>query len=101
MTAYVIANTTVTDQEKYQKEFIPATLRSHKVHHVEIVVRTGAIEAVAGQAPERMVILKFRDLDHARSWYQSPEQQRALQIAKECTTNMTVLMVPGFEEAAK
>jgi uncharacterized protein (DUF1330 family) len=100
MTAYVIANTTVTDQEKYQKEFIPATLRSHKVHQVEIVVRTGSIEAVAGQAPERMVILKFRDLDHARSWYQSPEQQQALQIAKECTTNMTVLIVPGFEEAA-
>jgi uncharacterized protein (DUF1330 family) len=48
-----------------------------------------------------MVILKFRDLDHARSWYQSPEQQQALQIAKECTTNMTVLMVPGYEEAAK
>ena len=101
MTAYVIAQTTVTNQEKYQKEFLPATVRSHEAHHVEIVVRTGAIEAVAGQAPERMVILKFRDLDHARSWYQSPEQQQALQIAKECTASMTVLMVPGFEEAAK
>ena len=97
MTAYVIANTTVTDQQKYQKEFIPATVRSHKVHHVEIVVRTGSIEALAGQAPERMVILKFRDLDHARSWYHSPEQQQALQIANECTTGITAFLVPGYE----
>jgi uncharacterized protein (DUF1330 family) len=67
MTAYVIAQTTVTDQEKYQKEFIPATLRSHEVHNVEILVRTNAVEALSGgQAPERMVVLKFRDLAHAR-----------------------------------
>ena len=37
MTAYVIAQTTLTDKEKYQKEFIPV--------------------------PERMVILNFLDLD--------------------------------------
>ena len=98
MTAYVIAQTSLTNQEKYQKEFIPASIRSHEVHHVEIVVRTGAIEAVAGQAPERMVILKFRDLAHARSWYESPEVREMLRIAKECTKNMTVLMVPGFED---
>jgi uncharacterized protein (DUF1330 family) len=98
MTAYVVAQTTLTNQEKYQKEFIPASMRSHEVHHVEIVVRTGAIEAVAGQAPERMVILKFRDLAHARSWYESPEVREILRIAKECTKNMTVLMVPGFED---
>jgi uncharacterized protein (DUF1330 family) len=97
MTAYVIAQTTLTNQEKYQKEFIPASIRSHEVHHVEIVVRTGDIEALAGQAPERMVVLKFRDLAHARSWYQSPEQQQALQIAKECTTGIAAFLVPGFE----
>jgi uncharacterized protein (DUF1330 family) len=96
MTAYVIAQTTLTNKEKYQKEFIPASV-SHEVHHVEIVVRTGDIEALAGQAPERMVVLKFRDLAHARSWYQSPEQQQALQIAKECTTGITAFLVPGFE----
>jgi uncharacterized protein (DUF1330 family) len=99
MTAYVIAQTKLTNEEKYLKEFIPATIRSHKAHNVEIMVRTNAVEALTGQAPERMVVLKFRDLAHARSWYHSPEQQQALQIAKECTTNMTVLMVPGFEEA--
>jgi uncharacterized protein (DUF1330 family) len=102
MTAYVIAQTTVTDQEKYQKELIPATLRSHKVHNVEILVRTNAVEALSGgQVPERMVVLKFRDLAHARSWYESPEVKLTLQIAKECTTGITALMVPGYEEAAK
>ncbi len=102
MTAYVIAHTTVTDQEKYQKEFLPATLRSHEAHNVEILVRTNSVEALSGdQAPERMVVLKFGDLAHARSWYQSREQQQALQIAKECTTGITALMVPGYEEAAK
>ena len=102
MTAYVIAQTTVTDQEKYQKELIPATLRSHEVHNVEMLVRTNAVEALSGgQVPERMVVLKFRDLTHARSWYESPEVKLTLQIAKECTTGITVLMVPGYEEAAK
>jgi uncharacterized protein (DUF1330 family) len=101
MTAYVIAHTSLTNEEKYLKEFIPASIRSHKAHNVEIVVRTNAIEALSGQAPQRMVVLKFRDMDHARAWYHSTEQQQAIQIAKECTTGITACLVPGFEEAAK
>ena len=73
MAAYVIADVTVTDpatMEEYRK-LVPGTLAAYGGR---FVVRGGAHRTVEGDwKPNRLVVLEFPSLDHARRWYDSEE----------------------------
>jgi uncharacterized protein (DUF1330 family) len=78
MAAYVIVDVTVTDQklmEEYRK-VVPATLTKYGG---KFVVRGGAHEVREGDwKPNRLVVLEFPSMDHARRWYDSEEYREPL-----------------------
>lgn len=47
------------------------------------LVAYGAIEALEGEAPDGVVLLKFPTVEAAKAWYHSPDYQAALQHRKK------------------
>jgi uncharacterized protein (DUF1330 family) len=92
MPAYVIADVTTTDpaaMEEYRKQ-VPPTLAKYGGR---FVVRGGAHETVEGSwKPNRLVIIEFPSLDHARRWYDGEEYRapKALRL-KAGRTNLVIV----------
>lgn len=77
MTAYVVIQVKVTDEEKYEayKRRTPASLEKYGG---KFLVRGGAQEDLEGSLEySRIVLLEFPDVDRAKQWYNSPEYQEA------------------------
>ena len=94
MKAYVIADVTVTDPEKF-KEYgkkVPPTVDKYKGKYI---VRGGAVDKAEGDwNPSRIVIIEFENLNQAKKWYQSEEYSGPLALRRESAfTN--VLFVEG------
>ncbi|MEJ6009337.1 DUF1330 domain-containing protein [Novosphingobium aquae] len=45
---------------------------------IQPLVAYGGIEALEGDAPDGIVLLRFPTMEQARAWYNSPEYQEAL-----------------------
>jgi uncharacterized protein (DUF1330 family) len=73
MSAYVIADVSVTDpkeMEEYRKH-VPGTLAKYGGR---FVVRGGAHQAVEGDwKPNRLVVIEFPSMEQAKRWYDSEE----------------------------
>ncbi len=75
MTAYFIAEVTVTDPEGYDayRVKVPPTIEKYGGR---VVTRAAGVALLEGsQGPERLVIIEFDDLDALRRWYHAPEVQ--------------------------
>ena len=71
MSAYIIADVTVTDEAK-MVEYRKWSTRAMEEHGAEILVRVGAFEVLEGPwTPSRLVVLKFKDRQAARQFYES------------------------------
>jgi len=94
MSAYVIADVTVTDRatmDEYRKQ-VPATVAKYGGR---FLVRGGAHQTVEGEwKPTRLVVLEFPSIDAARRWYDSEEyrEPKALRL-RAGRTNL--VMVEG------
>jgi uncharacterized protein (DUF1330 family) len=80
MPAYVIADVTIRDPERYPDyiRLVPATLEPYGGR---FVVRGGAVEVAEGDwKPNRLVIIEFPSLAQAKAWYDSPEYAPAKQL---------------------
>lgn len=94
MSAYVIAEVSITDPEPYEeyRRQVPATLAKYGGR---FLVRGGAVETVeGGWAPARIVVLEFASMAQAHAWYRSPEYQQALAIRLK-TADSRVIFVEG------
>jgi len=98
MTAYVIADVTVTNPEGYAG-YRPLAAASVAGHGGKFIARGGAVEPLeGGWSPTRVVIIEFPSLAAARTWYASPEYQAALKIRLANSTGR-VIMVEGAPPA--
>jgi uncharacterized protein (DUF1330 family) len=98
MPAYVIANVTVEDPERYPDYVrqVPATLEPYGGR---FLVRGGAVEVPEGEwRPNRLVIIEFPSLEQARAWYDSPEYGPARQL-RWATSEAEVVFVEGVPPA--
>jgi uncharacterized protein (DUF1330 family) len=94
MSAYVIANVHVTDPAQYESYKRLSSI-AMQAHGAEVCVRGGAVEVLEGDwQPERMVVLKFRDVAAARAFYDSPEY-RAAREARAGAADMRMIVVEG------
>ena len=59
------------------------------------LVMYGKMEALEGDAPDGMVILRFPDEAAARAWYDSPAYQAAAEHRKKAA-HYRAIMVEGF-----
>ena len=71
MSAYIIAEVTITNEDQ-MKEYRVWSSKAMQEHGAEVVVRGGTVDPLeGGWAPQRVVVLKFKDLAAARAYYDS------------------------------
>jgi uncharacterized protein (DUF1330 family) len=98
MTAYVIADITVTNPDGYAP-YRPLAAATVTQYGGRFVARGGAVEPLeGGWKPARVVIIEFPSMDAARQWYHSREYQEALKIRLANSTGK-VIMTEGAPAA--
>jgi uncharacterized protein (DUF1330 family) len=94
MSAYLIADITVTDQERYEdyKKLAPPAIAAYGGKYV---ARGGKSEKLEGSwDPNRIVILEFESTEKAKQFIDSPEYEEARELRhKTATSNMIVVEV--------
>ena len=94
MTAYLIADTKVTDPqryEEYKRQVKPLIERFGGSY----AVRGGSHEVLEGDwEPTRLVVLEFPDMASLRAWYDSPEYE-PLKVLRQQAAEGRLIAVEG------
>ncbi|SMX39227.1 DUF1330 domain-containing protein [Octadecabacter ascidiaceicola] len=80
MAAYAIVQVDVKDDDEYAKYAVLAGPAVAK-YGGEFLARGGEVEVMEGTTRARCVIIRFADMDTAKSFYNGPEYQEALRFA--------------------
>jgi uncharacterized protein (DUF1330 family) len=96
MSAYIIANVSVSDRERYEDYRRLSSLAMH-THGAEVLVRGGKVGVLEGDwEPDRLVVLKFASVAQARAFYDSPEYAKARE-ARDGAAEMRMIVVEGAD----
>ncbi|WP_157264457.1 DUF1330 domain-containing protein [Azohydromonas aeria] len=94
MSAYIIADVTVTDAGKMAR-YREWSTRAMQEHGAEVLVRGGAFEVLEGPwTPSRLVVLRFDTADAARAFYNSETYTHARSL-REGAGVMRMVLVEG------
>ncbi len=94
MPAYIIAEVTITNEDQ-MKQYREWSTRAMQEHGAEPIVRGGRIEPLeGGWVPERVVVLKFKDLAAARAYYDSETYTHARKV-REGAGSIRMFAVEG------
>ena len=95
MSAYLIVDITVRDEEHY------AAYRARVTDQIqqyggEYLVRGGRIERLEGDwQPNRVVVIRFDSIAAARRWWES-EDYAELKAIRQATTDTNMIVVEGL-----
>lgn len=85
--AFNIAEITVTNDEGYNKEYVPPIVKSIQDSGGKFIVRGGKTISVVGAPPApRVVIIQFDSLDKAQAWVNSTAYKAAQAIGDRYAT---------------
>jgi uncharacterized protein (DUF1330 family) len=94
MSAYVIADVTVTDADKMAK-YREWSTKAMQEHGAEVLVRGGEFEVLEGPwTPSRLVLLRFPSRDAAKAFYTSQSYSHARTL-REGAGVMRMVVVEG------
>jgi uncharacterized protein (DUF1330 family) len=94
MPAYIIAEVTVTNEEQ-MKLYREWSTRAMQEHGAEVLVRGGKVVPLEENwAPARVVVLKFKNLDAAQSYYTSETYTHARKV-REGAGSIRMFAVEG------
>jgi uncharacterized protein (DUF1330 family) len=94
MPAYVIAETDVTDPERYEA-YRAAAPGAIAAAGGRFLARGGDLEVLEGDwRPPRIVVVEFDDLQTATQWYDSPEYREARRL-REGAATLNIVAVQG------
>ena len=94
MSAYIIAEVTVTDEEQ-MKRYREWSTRAIQEHGAEVLVRGGQVVPLEeGWAPARVVVLKFKDLEAAQAYFHSETYTQARKV-REGAGSIRMFAVEG------
>ena len=97
MAAYFILTQTITDLERYQKEYIPQVLPFIAKYNGEIVVGCFDAEPLQGNPESGVVVLRFPSEEAVRNFVNDPEYQPAKKLRIAVTTNANAVLAPEFQ----
>ena len=96
MPAYMIVRVNVTDMDRYQ-QYMKLTPSILEKYGGKFVIRGGEKVILEGpDVPERMVMLKFTDVETAKRMYNSPEYQAAVKV-REGAAEASFIVMEGLE----
>jgi uncharacterized protein (DUF1330 family) len=85
--AFNIAEITVTNDEGYNKEYVPPIVKSIQNSGGKFIVRAGKTISVLGSPPaSRVVVIQFESLDKAQAWVNSSAYKAAQVIGDKYAT---------------
>jgi uncharacterized protein (DUF1330 family) len=94
MTTYLFANVTVTDPQQYE-EYKRWSTQAMQEHGAQVLVRGGETDVLEGDwAPDRVVILAFKDKASALAFYQSETYGKA-KAARAGAAIMRMVLIEG------
>ena len=94
MTAYLIAETMISDPEQYE-HYKAASPGAVAAGGGRFLVRGGELAVLEGDwSPTRLVVLEFEDLEAVKRFYASPEYQEAIKL-REGAANLKMVAVEG------
>ena len=94
MAAYLIVQSTISDEAQYQK-YRDAVIPMMMKHGAKIIVRGAKVEALEGHHDgRRMVIFEFPSMDAIRAFWDSPEYIPVKKI-REGAAKLDVWVVEG------
>ena len=98
MAAYFIFVHKVTDADKLNNDYLPKVVESLGPYAPEILVVDQDIEVIEGDSGDtRVVVLKFKDKDEAKRWYNSPEYQEIVDLRLDSIEGGRAVLCDGFE----
>ena len=96
MSAYILAEVTITNPEQMAK-YREWSTRAIQEHGAEILVRGGEVVPLEGDwTPQRLVVLKFKDLAAAQAYYHSETYTHARQV-REGAGSIRMVAVEGVQ----
>jgi uncharacterized protein (DUF1330 family) len=94
MAAYVIVETDIHDQERYER-YKAASPDAVAAGGGRFVVRGGELAVLEGDwDPPRLVVLEFPDLETAKRWYESERYQEVKKL-RDGAANLRMVAVEG------
>ena len=98
MAAYFIFVHKVTDADKLNNDYLPRAVESLGPYAPEILVVDENIEVIEGGSDDtRTVVLKFKDKDEAKRWYNSPEYQAIVNLRLNSISGAKAVLCDEFE----
>jgi len=95
LSAYVVANFTITNQEGYQL-YLEKVRKTLMDHGAEVLVADYGSEAVEGTPGPVTVVMKFASKETAKAWHESPEYQAVVHHRLDNTENGFGVLCEGF-----
>ena len=92
--AYIIAEVIITNPAQ-MAEYREWSTKAMQEHGVEVIVRGSTIETLEGDwKPERIVVLKFKDMAAAKAYYDSETYRHARKV-REGAGTIRMIAVEG------
>ncbi len=95
MSAYVLVEIEVLDQERYEtyKQLAPSSIA---IYGGRYLARGGDVETLEGMwLPKRLVILEFPSVDQAKAWWDSTEYEQAKAL-RQAVAHTRMIVVEGL-----
>jgi uncharacterized protein (DUF1330 family) len=97
MSAYFILTHTVTDPEKYAREYIPGVMPFLAKYKAEVLAAEFKATPLQGSPAEGVVVLRFPSEQAIRDFLDDPAYQPVKQLRMGITTNGNAVMAPEFK----
>jgi len=98
MAAYLIFTHKVTDADTLNNVYLPKAVDTLGPYAPEILIVDENIEVIEGDTGDtRTVMLKFKDRDEAKRWYNSPEYQAIVNLRMDSTSGARAVLCDSFE----
>jgi uncharacterized protein (DUF1330 family) len=88
--AFNIAEITLTNEEGYNKEYVPPVVKSIQDFGGKFIVRGGKTISIFGVPPApRIIVIQFENIDKAQAWVNSSSYKAAQAIGDKYATFRT------------
>jgi uncharacterized protein (DUF1330 family) len=93
--AYYIVEIDVTNEDVFNKQWIPKADETIKAAGGTYLVRSANIERIEGAAPKRLLITKWDNLDKLTAWRESDAYMRTLPMLDKAVKSVRSYAVEG------
>lgn len=95
-TAYFIAEIDVTNEDVYNKQWMPKVDETVKAAGGVYLVRSTNVERIEGAAPKRLLISKWDDIDKLTAWRESQAYMKTLPLLDKAAKSVRSYAVEGL-----